>query len=128
MEGQEQKGAQRRDAPRGSGALGGTQREGETMKSSELTKCRVCESPLGSISFRRVTIEHCIVNTGAVRREAGLAMMMGSDVLAWAIGPDEDVAVVVGTVTGIVCDRCYCRASLGEIAEQIGKTEETLAR
>lgn len=45
--------------------------------------------------FYRVTVEQCGLDRSAIQRQAGLEMMVGSPVLADALGPDEDIAKIL---------------------------------
>jgi hypothetical protein len=45
--------------------------------------------------FYRVTVEQCVLDTSAIRRQAGLEAVVGSGALAAALGPDEDMAKIV---------------------------------
>lgn len=52
-------------------------------------KCVCCRQPLGQI-FRRIRIDHAVINVSAVRRRMGLSMMLGSDHLAAVMGDVTD--------------------------------------
>ena len=85
------------------------------MKDAELRKtltCVVCGNKLlhtGLPLFWRCTVERFGVDLGVLRRQAGLAMQMGSQQLARIMGPDEDVATSIhGPITMAVCDTCAC--------------------
>lgn len=58
----------------------------------EVAMCAVCGKPFGHTGlplFWRVTIERFGVDLNAIRRQDGLAMMMGSSALAQVMGADE---------------------------------------
>jgi hypothetical protein len=80
------------------------------MRQNEIQKCVCCGKGMmhaGSPSFYRVAIEHMVINVGAIRRQAGLEMMLGSPALAAVMGPDQTLAEAVGKpVTVFVCQGC----------------------
>ena len=83
------------------------------MKERELREhscCSICTRKLlhtGLPLFWRVTIERFGVDLGAVQRQTGLAMMLGSAGLAAAMGPDEDMAKpVMEPLQLVVCETC----------------------
>lgn len=80
------------------------------MKQTEFQKCALCGQGVmhsSQITFYRVSIEHMVVNVGAVRRQAGLEMMLGSPMLAHAMGAQEDMAKAVSPpCTVLVCQEC----------------------
>ena len=82
------------------------------MKQDELKKCAYCGQGVmhsGSPVFYRVTVEHFLVDMGAVQRRHGLELMVGSPVLAAVMGPDEDIAKPFNKVESIVCLDCLTR-------------------
>lgn len=91
------------------------------LKAREITKTVTGEgvAAQGSI-FYRVTIEQCGLDRTAIRRQAGLEMMLGSPALAAAMGPDEDIAkilskhvVFVGMQDFMSLPLCACLTSDG---------------
>jgi hypothetical protein len=84
------------------------------MKEKELRKCATCalckkkilES--GMPFFYRVRIERHGVKADAVRRQAGLEMMLnGCVALAQVMGPDEDMTMpLMDPITFTVCEDC----------------------
>ena len=77
----------------------------------ELVKCCVCKNPFGSSGlpfFYKITIERYGVDVDAVRRQDGLAAILGGNkILAGVMGPDEDMASLVdGPKTFTVCETC----------------------
>lgn len=89
------------------------------MKESELRNhaiCSLCEKPIcsnGLPLFWRVRIERFGIDATAVRRQTGLAMMLGSPSLAAVMGPDEDMAIpVMEPATLTVCELCACERAL----------------
>lgn len=86
------------------------------MKERELrqhAECDVCHRKIGEARvplFWRVTAERFGLDLNAMRRQTGLAMMLGGHVgLASVMGPDEDMAKpVMDKVTLTVCEDCAC--------------------
>jgi hypothetical protein len=80
------------------------------VKRNEIQKCAGCGQGVmhdGNIAFYRIAVEHMVCDVGAIRRQAGLEMMMGSPVLAAVMGPDQDLAQSVGKpVTLLLCQDC----------------------
>lgn len=57
--------------------------------------------------FWRVRIERQGIDMAAVRRQTGLAMVLGSAALAMVLGPDEDLTTpLMEPVTLTVCETC----------------------
>lgn len=98
------------------------------MKESELRKhatCSLCRKPIGATGiplFWTVTIQRWGVNMPALRRQDGLAAMLGSSVLAGAMGADEDMASQLSIAELTVCESCgvdsICVAELSERGAQ----------
>lgn len=89
------------------------------MKERELRQhayCSLCRNPIGHTGlplFWRVTIERFGVEMGAVQRQSGFAMMLGSADLAAAMGPDEDMAKPVHEpIVLTVCETCAVECDL----------------
>lgn len=89
------------------------------MNEAELRKharCSLCAQPIGHTAlpmFWRVTIEHFGIDMGAVRRQSGLAMMLGDAGLAAVMGPDEDMAKpMMQPATLTVCESCAVESNL----------------
>lgn len=88
------------------------------MKEKELRQisiCGICGKPFGHTgtpSFYRVTIDRYVVDLGAVRRQAGLAMMLENGSLAQVMGPDEDMAHTMGSATLTICESCSMERQL----------------
>jgi hypothetical protein len=87
----------------------------QPMKEAELRErstCVCCDKKLGQTGsplFYKVSIERHMVNLGAVQRQSGLALSMGSAMLAQVMGPDENMtAVLDDVVTVTVCQMCAC--------------------
>lgn len=74
------------------------------MKEAELAtlgKCCVCGEPMlghskSTPTFYTITVAHHGFDIGALQRRIGLGNMVGSDRIARALGPDEDLAKQVG--------------------------------
>lgn len=97
------------------------------MKEQELRKaavCGLCHRKIlecGLPCFYRVRIERHGVNIDAVKRQTGLAMMLGGHSgLARVMGPDEDMTVpLMDPQEFTVCEECstnerHCIAALVE--------------
>ena len=96
------------------------------MKADEIRAnaiCRVCGKKFGESGlplFWRVTVQRFVVDMGAVRRQSGLEMMLGSVALAVAMGPNDDLAKpMMDAVTVTVCESCAneCELCLPSLAE-----------
>lgn len=76
------------------------------MKANEFTKCATCGKGMAAsgVHFYRVTVQQHILDPGAIKRAAGLEMMVGH--LAAVMGPDEDLAVKVAEATVLLCADC----------------------
>jgi hypothetical protein len=90
------------------------------LKRNELQKCRVCERGVmhsGQIMFYRMTVEHHVVDLGAVQRLNGLEQMI-SPVLASVMGPNEDLSKTLDKPsTFLLCVECACTRSIAEVLE-----------
>lgn len=73
------------------------------LKAWEITKTITGNSVVaqGPI-FYRVTVEQFVLDARAIERQAGLAMMLGSAVVAAVMGPDEDIAKRTQKRTGFI--------------------------
>jgi hypothetical protein len=83
------------------------------MKEAELRKhatCSLCGCKVlaaGLPLFWRVTVERFGVRLPAVKRQAGLEMMLGSVALAGVFSPGEDLATPVSDPAVLtVCEEC----------------------
>lgn len=87
----------------------------EGMKREEFKKCACCGHGMmacGAAIFWRVNIEMFAINVRAVQKQHGLEMMLGSPVLAHALGPDEDLAVRIEMGDSdpmLVCNDCMLK-------------------
>ena len=101
------------------------------MKEKELrerTECCVCGKPFGHTglpTFWTIKIERHVIDINAVKRQDGLAQMLGSSLLAQSIGPDEEMTKVVeGPLMGTICETCACEQMvLAEVALNISESE-----
>lgn len=94
------------------------------MKQRDFKKCSLCKEGVmknGGITFYKITMERFIVDLGAIKRQAGLEMTMGSGQLAAAMGPDEDLANIIDEKSDVfVCEDCAIDAGcLAEVFESI---------
>jgi len=104
------------------------------MKEEELREninCGLCNQPFAAAGlpiFHRVTIETYCLDVNAIKRQDGLAAIVGSSVIASVMGPNEDLAKELHEPLKItVCSTCsieerHCIAQLSEIANR--ETEE----
>ena len=83
------------------------------MKEKELREhaiCSICEKKIGETGvplFWTVQIKRFRIKLDVVKMQQGLAMMLGGRaLLAQAMGPDEDMAESINTVTLTVCEGC----------------------
>ncbi len=83
------------------------------MKEKELrehSNCSICEKKIGETGiplFWTVQIKWFGIKLDAVQRQQGLTMMLGGHAgLAGVMGPDEDMAECIRTVTLTVCEDC----------------------
>lgn len=96
------------------------------MKASEMRKCDLCASPCAgktrdgstALTFHRIVIELQVLDPGAITRHAGLAMMLGgSEQLAVAMGPNEDLAHPTSRRELVICDPCFEEGRLAQLLE-----------
>jgi len=82
------------------------------MKEKELrdhAKCSRCGKGIGHTGlpfFWTVRAVRYGIDAGALRRQAGLEMMLGSPALAQVMGPDEDMAQPVMDRSITLCEEC----------------------
>jgi len=60
-----------------------------------------------AVQFYRIKLETLLINFDAVRRQAGMEMMMGNPMLAQVMGPDEDLATSVIEHEMLICAGCF---------------------
>ena len=76
----------------------------------DLAVCAACHQKImhtGVPLFWRVTLDRFGVRADKVKRQDGLAVFMGSSMLAGLMGPNEDMAEpVMDTKTVSVCEEC----------------------
>lgn len=90
------------------------------MKRQEFAPCLHCGKGMmhaGSPIFYRVRIEQFAIDLNAVRRAAGLEMMLGSQHLAAALGPDENLAKRLFDRSGLLCLNCAMEAYFASLIE-----------
>jgi len=81
------------------------------VKQTDFKPCALCAQGVmhtGIPLFYRVSIQRFGVQLDAVRRQAGLEIMLGGNAqLANVMGPDEDMATPIGeAVELLVCETC----------------------
>jgi hypothetical protein len=98
-------------------------KEGEL---NELGVCALCHKqqlapPNAGLTFYKVTISRGVFSPPAIQRQAGLGMMLGGNAaLARIMGPDEDLAKIVGgPKTVFVHERCA--ADIHHLVELFGE-------
>ncbi len=102
------------------------------MKEQELRAhsiCSLCMKKIGATGmplFYRLTIERFGVKLDAVKRQAGLEMMLGGHVsIAQVVGPDEEMTVrVMDPLVLVVCETCsterrFCTGQLAEMESTV---------
>lgn len=71
----------------------------------------------GQVTFLRMTVEHHIVDLGAVTKAHAMEQIVGSPLLAHVMGPDEDLSKMADSSTFLVCMECACTRNLAEVIE-----------
>lgn len=86
---------------------------GERMRESELRKhavCSACRNKIGHTGlplFWTVRAERHGIKVDAVKKQAGLTMMLGGNaMIAAAMGPDENMTEVVDSAELTLCEQC----------------------
>ena len=89
------------------------------MKENEIrerAQCANCEMPIGAAIvplFFTVAVKRWKINVDAVKRQTGLAMMLGGhSQLAEFMGPNEDMASLEEEVEFTLCANCIAEALL----------------
>jgi hypothetical protein len=92
------------------------------MKEKELREhaiCSRCKKKIGHLGmplFWTVNITRYGIKVGAIRRQAGLEMMLGNVALAQVIGPNEEMTEVMDSADLTLCEDCAM--SVLELLEQ----------
>jgi len=101
------------------------------MKENELRKhsvCSRCGKKIGHTGlplFWTVSATRYGIDFSALKRSAGLAMMLGSAELAEVMGPNEDMAEQVQQVDITLCEECaFPIIELIEFCEVESKTQK----
>jgi hypothetical protein len=101
------------------------------MKQKDFKKCAICGKGVmhsGQITFYKVSITMMGIDLGAVQRQQGLEMMMGSPAIAQVMGPDEDLAKPIDKAAdGIICSECAISHNtvIAAVYERISECQET---
>lgn len=78
----------------------------------ELATCAACKRKIGETDypfFYKVKVSRFGLDKGAMDRQAGLEMMVGSVEIAQVMGPNEDLAQeVMKEKTIMICEDCSC--------------------
>jgi hypothetical protein len=87
------------------------------IKQRESKLCALCDQGVGhdtNIMFWRLRFERAGLLPQAIRRQHGLELLLGSPVLAQAMGPDENIAKIIdGPHEVWVCEPCVMDHLLG---------------
>lgn len=98
------------------------------MKQTDFKPCAGCGKGVmhnNVMIFYKINVANMAVNLDAVRRQHGLEMMMGSATIAHIMGPDEDMAQVVGTDhDGLVCLDCAMTKPVVELLQNMIRTDD----
>ena len=93
------------------------------MKRDEITACYLCGGPTAP-SFYQIRAQHYVYNPDAVRRSAGMEMMMGNAMLAHIMGPNEDLATLIETTGPVnVCLQCSADLRVADLVEKGEKND-----
>lgn len=80
------------------------------MKAKDIKPCKLCGKPLMHTRLPlcwEVSINRIGFDLGAIQRESGFQMMMGSAQLAEAMGRNEDIGKPIGdAVKSYICETC----------------------
>lgn len=95
------------------------------MKAADMRACDMCHQPVAgktrggnTLDFHRIVIERHFLKPGPIQRHAGLAMMLGSEMLAGVMGTNEDWTVPTVRRELLICQPCAMdRRSLYELTE-----------
>ena len=106
----------------------GREAEVREQELREKGKCGICGKGIGhagAMHLYRVRVEQYITNVPAMRRQDGLAAMLGGHtMLARVMGPDEEMAQKASSQEMTVCSECIGADLLGiRVSEQFIKTE-----
>lgn len=93
----------------------------------EIATCIMCGKPFGhtqKMFFWRLTIERYAVNINAVQRKTGLEMLLGNPYLATVMGPNEDMASIIGEPDKVtICEDCGMKPiNLFDILEKLDES------
>ena len=94
------------------------------MKQSEIKKCTVCGEGVmhdNCMTFYTAKIEYMVVDIGAVQRQHGLEMFMGSGQLAAIMGTNEDIAKPIDSADIVICMTCAMQNSIASIMENVSE-------
>ncbi len=87
----------------------------------EMATCKSCGKKLGTSflenhtlpMFWKVTFERYILDDQAMKRQAGLEMMVGHVAIAQALSPNEEMAnLLSGPTTVCICEHCAMMAGM----------------
>lgn len=101
----------------------------EPLKQRDIVHCVCCRQGVvhsGSITFYRLRLTRYFVDMQAVQRQLGLEQMMGpTSFVAGVLGPDEDLALPVGTECEVLlCDACASKMVPMMVFEMAGEVDQ----
>lgn len=100
------------------------------MRRKDIKPCVICGKGVmhnGDIAAYQVTVQQHIVDHQAVRRQAGLEMMLGNAYLAHVMGPNEELLKPVGEPRPVLmCQPCFLNTdiSVAEVWEASAREPE----
>lgn len=99
---------------------------GETMREEELLEhadCSICNRKIGACGvplFWTAEIKRHGLKIDAIRRQDGLAALIGSPVIANALGPDEEMTEELISQTITICEECATQKEINIMAAVSG--------
>lgn len=89
------------------------------MKHAEFSKCAWCGRGMAAagVHFYRVSVEMFVLDNAAIRRAAGLEMMVGNPAIARVMGPNEDLARLMTKTRALICADCALKAPVAAILD-----------
>jgi hypothetical protein len=99
------------------------------IKQAEIKPCSICKKGIahdGNFLFWRIKLERAGLDAGAIERQHGLELMLGSPPLARVMGTDADIAKVIDGPHDVwVCEPCVMEKipALFLIMEEISEEE-----
>jgi len=98
-------------------------RGGSQLKRRDLKPCSLCGKGLAhshSLNFYRVSIEMHVLNIPAIRRQAGLEMLIGNVTIANAMGLDENMTIeLTRREPALLCFDCAVKSGIVQLFEEL---------